>query len=39
MAHHDVAIQPEDHLIIFVENKRVIPRVEKMFTVGLGFFS
>ena len=38
MAHHDVAIQAEDHLIIFVENKRIIPRVEKMFTVGLGFF-
>ncbi len=39
MAHHDVAIQPEDHLIIFVENKRLIARVEKMFTVGVGFFS
>jgi trk system potassium uptake protein TrkA len=39
MAHHDVAIQPEDHLIIFVDNKRVISSVEKMFTVGLGFFS
>ncbi|MBA2547706.1 MAG: Trk system potassium transporter TrkA [Burkholderiaceae bacterium] len=38
MAHHDVAIQAEDHLIIFVENKRIIPRVEKMFTVGIGFF-
>ena len=38
MAHHDVAIQAEDHLIIFVENKRIIPRVEKIFTVGLGFF-
>lgn len=38
MAHHDVVIQPEDHLIVFVENKRIIPRVEKMFSVGLGFF-
>ncbi len=38
MAHHDVAIQAEDHLIIFVENKRIISRVERMFTVGLGFF-
>jgi trk system potassium uptake protein TrkA len=38
MAHHDVVIQPEDHLIVFVENKRIIPRVEKLFSVGLGFF-
>jgi trk system potassium uptake protein TrkA len=38
MAHHDVRIQPEDHLIVFVENKRLIPRVEKLFSVGLGFF-
>jgi trk system potassium uptake protein TrkA len=37
MAHHDVAIQAEDHLIVFVENKRLIPRVEKLFTVGAGF--
>ena len=38
MAHHDVVIQAEDHLIVFVENKRLIPRVEKLFSVGLGFF-
>jgi trk system potassium uptake protein len=38
MAHHDVVIQAEDHLIVFVENKRIIPRVEKLFSVGLGFF-
>jgi trk system potassium uptake protein TrkA len=38
MAHHDTVIQSEDHLIVFVENKRIIPRVEKLFSVGLGFF-
>jgi trk system potassium uptake protein TrkA len=38
MAHHDVMVQAEDHLIVFVENKRIIPRVEKLFSVGLGFF-
>jgi trk system potassium uptake protein TrkA len=38
MAHHDVVIKAEDHLIVFVENKRIIPRVEKLFSVGLGFF-
>jgi len=38
MAHHDTVIQPEDHLIVFVENKRLIQRVEKLFTVSAGFF-
>lgn len=38
MAHHDTVIQAEDHLIVFVENKRIIPRVEKLFSVGFGFF-
>jgi trk system potassium uptake protein TrkA len=38
MAHHDTQIEPEDHLIVFVANKRMIPRVEKMFQVGVGFF-
>jgi trk system potassium uptake protein TrkA len=38
MAHHDTVIEPEDHLIVFVENKRLIQRVERLFTVGVGFF-
>jgi trk system potassium uptake protein TrkA len=38
MGHHDVVIQAEDHLIVFVANKRIIPRVERLFTVGVGFF-
>jgi trk system potassium uptake protein TrkA len=38
MAHHDTAIEAEDHLIVFVANKRMIPRVEKVFQVGVGFF-
>jgi hypothetical protein len=25
-------------LIVFVENKRLIQRVERLFTVGVGFF-
>jgi trk system potassium uptake protein TrkA len=37
IAHHDTVIQPEDHLIVFVANKRMIPRVEKLFSVGVGF--
>jgi len=38
MGHHDIVIQPEDHLILFVANRRLIPRIEKLFTVGVGFF-
>ena len=38
MPHHDTVIQSEDHVIVFVENKRIIPRVEKLFQVSVGFF-
>ena len=38
MTHHDTAIEPGDHLIVFVANKRIIQRVEKLFAVGVGFF-
>jgi trk system potassium uptake protein TrkA len=38
IAHHDTVIQAEDHVILFVPNKRMIPKVEKLFQVGLGFF-
>ena len=38
IAHHDTTIQNEDHLILFVPHKRLIPKVEKLFQVGLGFF-
>jgi trk system potassium uptake protein TrkA len=38
IAHHDTVIEAEDHLILFVANKRLIPRIEKLFQVGVGFF-
>ncbi len=38
IAHHDTLIRPEDHLIIFVPNKRQVPKVERLFQVNLGFF-
>ena len=38
MAHHDVLIEPEDHVIVFVVNKRIVPKVEKLFQVNIGFF-
>lgn len=38
MAHHDTVIESDDHLIIFVTDKRMIPKVEKLFQVNAGFF-
>ncbi len=37
IAHHDTVIQAEDHLILFVVDKRRIPEVERMFQVGVTF--
>jgi trk system potassium uptake protein TrkA len=37
MAHHDTVIQAGDHVIMFVANKRMIPKVEKLFQVSFGF--
>jgi trk system potassium uptake protein TrkA len=37
MAHHDTVIQAEDHVIVFVSDKRNLPRVEKLFQVSAGF--
>ena len=37
MAHHDTVIHSDDHVIMFVANKRMIPKVEKLFQVSFGF--
>ena len=37
MAHHDTVIEAEDHIITFVENRKLVPQVEKLFQVGVGF--
>jgi trk system potassium uptake protein TrkA len=37
MAHHDTVVMPDDHVIVFVANKRMIPKVEKLFQVGFSF--
>ena len=37
IAHHDIIIEPDDHVIVFVVNKRMVPKVEKLFQVGVGF--
>jgi len=38
MAHHDTVIRSEDHVIVFVSNRRMIPQVEKLFQVSATFF-
>lgn len=37
MAHHDVVIEPEDHVILFVADKRRIAEVERLFSVEAVF--
>jgi len=38
IAHDDVVVESNDHIILFVVDKRRIPEVERLFQVGLGFF-
>ena len=37
IAHHDTMIESEDHVILFVVDKRRIREVEKLFQVGVTF--
>ena len=37
IAHHDVVIEPEDHVILFMVDKRRISEVERLFQVGITF--
>ncbi len=37
IAHHDTVIEPDDHVIVFVVNKRMVAKIEKLFQVGIGF--
>lgn len=36
--HHDTVIESEDHIILFVTNKKYIPEVERLFQVNIAFF-
>jgi trk system potassium uptake protein TrkA len=38
IAHHDTVIESEDHVIVFVIDKKMIRKVEQLFQVKLGFF-
>lgn len=37
IAHHDTVIEQEDHVILFVINRRMIREVERLFQVNVGF--
>ena len=37
IAHHDLVVESDDHLIVLVTDKRQIPEVEKLFQVGVTF--
>lgn len=38
MGHDNIVIEPEDHVIVFVVDKKRIRDIERLFSVGLGFF-
>ncbi|MBV1959488.1 MAG: Trk system potassium transporter TrkA, partial [Pseudomonadales bacterium] len=38
IAHDDIVIKPEDHVVLFLVDKRRIREVEKLFQVGVNFF-
>ena len=37
IAHHDTVIEPDDHVILLLLDKRRVPEVEKLFQVGVTF--
>ena len=38
MGNKDTVIEAEDHVIVFVPSKKLIPKIERLFTVNVGFF-
>ncbi|GHB08803.1 Trk system potassium transporter TrkA [Modicisalibacter luteus] len=38
MEHHDASIEPDDHLILFLTDKRRLHDVERLFQVGVSYF-
>ena len=38
MGHDNVVVQSDDHVIMFLVDKRQVPAVERLFQVGLTFF-
>jgi trk system potassium uptake protein TrkA len=37
IAHHDTRIESEDHVVLFLQDKRRVSDVEKLFQVGVTF--
>jgi len=37
VAHHDTVIEPDDHIILLVADKRHVPKVEQLFQVSVTF--
>jgi trk system potassium uptake protein TrkA len=37
IAHHDTVIESDDHVILFMTDRRKIDRIEKLFQVGVSF--
>ncbi len=38
IAHHDTVIETDDHVVLFLSDKRSIAQVERLFQVGVTFF-
>ena len=38
IAHHDTVIEEDDHVIVFVVDKKMLKKVENLFQVNIGFF-
>ncbi len=38
IAHDDIVVEPEDHVILFLVDRSRIPDVERLFQVGVSFF-
>lgn len=37
LAHHDIVIEAEDHVILLVADKKQVPEIERLFQVGITF--
>jgi trk system potassium uptake protein len=38
MGNRDTVIEAEDHVVVFVPSKKLIPKIERLFAVNVGFF-
>jgi trk system potassium uptake protein TrkA len=38
IAHDDVIVEPDDHVILFLVDKKQVAAVERLFQVGITFF-